>query len=79
MGDHSCLLSVSARDLTWPELDLIIEPPPALPYQKGPLDGALALLYGVLMGFGGALLLAISVILVISRISRRKPAERSSF
>lgn len=65
----SYLLCVSVRDLTWHDLDLIIERPPALPYQKGPLDGALMLVYGALMGFGGALLLAILVLLVIAHVS----------
>lgn len=65
-----CCVCQSVRDLTWRDLDLIIERPPALPYQKGPLDGALTLVYGTLMGFGGALLLAILVLLVIARVSR---------
>lgn len=68
---------MSVRDLNWRELDLIIERPPALPDQKGPLNGALTLLYGVLMGFGSALLVAISIILVIAHTSRGKP-HRSS-
>lgn len=68
---------MSARDLTWRELDLIIERPSALLDQKGPLDGALTLFYGVLMGFGSALLVAVAVILVIAYTSRPKP-HRSS-
>eukprot|EP00066_Takifugu_rubripes_P028318 XP_011617584.1 PREDICTED: uncharacterized protein LOC105418762 isoform X1 [Takifugu rubripes] len=53
------------RDLTWRELDLIIERPPLRPYQKGPLDWARMLLFGALIGFIVTLLLAISTILVI--------------
>lgn len=64
---------MSVRDLTWRELDLIIERPPAPLDQKGPLDGALMLFYGVLMGFGSALLVAVAVLLVIAHASRRKP------
>lgn len=72
------LLCVSARDLTWQELDLLIERPPALLYQKGPLDGALTLLYGLLVGFGSALLVAVAVILVITRTARQKPPRCSA-
>lgn len=72
------LLCVSARELTWQELDLLIERPPALLHQKGPLDGALTLLYGLLVGFGSALLAAVAVILVIARASRRTPPRRSA-
>lgn len=61
---------VLVRHLTWRELDLVIERPPAPPYLRGPLDGAVALLYGLLMGFGSALLVAVSVLLLIARSSR---------
>lgn len=54
------------RDLTWRELDLIIERPLLRPYQKGLLDWAWMLLFGALIGFGGALLVAISVALIIT-------------
>ncbi|KAI3357718.1 hypothetical protein L3Q82_016123, partial [Scortum barcoo] len=40
------------RDLTWRDLDLVVERAPVPPYQKGPLDVALPLLFGILLGFG---------------------------
>uniref|UniRef100_A0A3B4TDH9 Si:ch211-226m16.3 n=1 Tax=Seriola dumerili TaxID=41447 RepID=A0A3B4TDH9_SERDU len=57
------------RDLTWRDLDLIVERGPVPLYQKGPLDVALPLLYGILLGFGGTLLAGIFILLVIIRIS----------
>ncbi|XP_056240015.1 transmembrane and death domain protein 1-like isoform X2 [Seriola aureovittata] len=60
------------RDLTWRDLDLIVERAPVPLYQKGPLDVALPLLYGILLGFGGTLLAGIFILLVIIRISRRQ-------
>ncbi|XP_076598175.1 transmembrane and death domain protein 1 [Chaetodon auriga] len=58
------------RDLTWRDLDLIVERAPVPPYQKGPLDVALPLLYGILLGFGGTLLVGVSILLVVVRVSR---------
>ncbi|XP_044206584.1 transmembrane and death domain protein 1-like isoform X1 [Thunnus albacares] len=59
------------RDLTWRDLDLIVERAPVPLYQKGPLDVALPLLYGILLGFGGSLLAGVSILLFIIHISRR--------
>lgn len=72
---------VLVRDLTWRDLDLIVQRGPVPLYQKGPLDVALPLLYGVLLGFGGTLLAGVSVLLVIVHISSRnqlKPSPRGS-
>ncbi|XP_051915528.1 transmembrane and death domain protein 1-like [Hippocampus zosterae] len=60
-----------ASDLTWRDLDLIVERPPVPAYSTGPLDVALPLLYGILLGFGGTLLAAISTLYIVLRISRR--------
>ncbi|KAA8591310.1 transmembrane and death domain protein 1 isoform X1 [Etheostoma spectabile] len=60
------------RDLTWRDLDLIVEWAPVSAYQKGPSDVALPLLYGILLGFGGTLLAGVSVLAVIIHISRRR-------
>ncbi|XP_074538454.1 transmembrane and death domain protein 1 [Halichoeres trimaculatus] len=62
------------RDLTWRDLDLIVERAPVTPYQKGPLDVVLPLSNGFLMGFGGTLLIGAATLLVINRIasSRRQ-------
>ncbi|XP_045912827.1 transmembrane and death domain protein 1-like isoform X1 [Micropterus dolomieu] len=57
------------RDLTWRDLDLIVERGPVPLYQKGPLDVALPILYGILLGFGGTLFAGISILLFIIRIS----------
>lgn len=58
------------RDLTWRELDLIIERPPLRPYQKGHLDWARILLFGAVIGFGVTLLVAISTVLVLRQTLR---------
>ncbi|GAA6216642.1 uncharacterized protein LOC108882434 isoform X1 [Lates japonicus] len=58
-------------DLTWQDLDLIVERVPVSPYQRGPLDVALPLLYGILLGFGGTLLAGVFILLIIIHISRR--------
>lgn len=62
---------VVVRDLTWRDLDLIVERAPVPLYQKGPLDVALPLLYGILVGFGGTLLAGVFILLLAIRISRR--------
>ena len=66
---------VLARDLSWRDLDLIVERAPVPRYQKGPLDVALPLLYGILLGFGGTLLAGVAVLLVFIHVSWRKPAQ----
>ena len=75
---------VSVRDLTWRDLDLIVERAPVPLYQKGPLDVVLPLLYGILLGFGGTLLAGVSVLLLLvhvfcrNRHSRRPRVTSSS-
>lgn len=64
------------RDLAWRDLDLILERAPVPVYQKGPLDVALPLLYGILLGFGGTLLVGVAILLIIVRISRRNQRGR---
>lgn len=66
---------VLARDLSWRDLDLIVERAPVPQYQKGPLDVALPLLYGILLGFGGTLFAGLAVLLVFLHVSWRKPAR----
>ncbi|KAM3617882.1 uncharacterized protein V6R79_012353 [Siganus canaliculatus] len=63
-------------DLTWRDLDLIIERAAIPPYQKGPLDVALPLLYGLLLGFGGTLLAGLAILLITMHVSNRKPQSR---
>ncbi|XP_033988723.1 transmembrane and death domain protein 1-like, partial [Trematomus bernacchii] len=66
------------RDLTWSDLDLIVQRAPVPLYQKGPLDSALPLLYGLLLGFGGTFLLGVTILLVILHISRKTTRTTSS-
>ncbi|XP_061645660.1 transmembrane and death domain protein 1-like isoform X3 [Phyllopteryx taeniolatus] len=65
-----------ASDLTWRDLDLIVERPPVPAYSKGPLDVALPVLYGILLGFGGTLLATVATLFAILRISRRSQQRR---
>ncbi|XP_037630093.1 transmembrane and death domain protein 1-like isoform X1 [Sebastes umbrosus] len=64
------------RDLTWRDLDLIVERAPVALYQKGPLDVALPLLYGILLGFGGTLLTGVAILLVIIHVSSGNQQSR---
>ncbi|XP_070767281.1 transmembrane and death domain protein 1 [Enoplosus armatus] len=64
------------RDLTWRDLDLIVERAPVPMYQKGLLDVALPLLYGILLGFGGTLLAGVSILVVIIHFSRKNQQNR---
>ncbi|XP_055366344.1 transmembrane and death domain protein 1-like isoform X2 [Betta splendens] len=59
------------RDLTWRDLDLIVERAPVPPYQKGPMDVVLPLLHGLLLGFGGTFLASVSILLILAHVSRR--------
>ncbi|XP_076022283.1 transmembrane and death domain protein 1 [Genypterus blacodes] len=61
--------SRKVRDLTWRDLDLIVVRSPVPPYQKGPLDVVLPLLYGLLVGFFTTLVAVVSVFIYC----RRKP------
>ncbi|XP_077432354.1 transmembrane and death domain protein 1 isoform X2 [Vanacampus margaritifer] len=65
-----------ASDLTWRDLDLIVERLPVPAYSKSPLDVALPLLYGILLGFGGTLLAAVSTFYAVLRISRQSQQRR---
>lgn len=68
----SCLCDVLGRDLTWHDLDLIVERAPVTLYQRGPLDVFLPLVYGILLGFGGTLLMGIFALFIIIHISQRR-------
>ncbi|XP_030590505.1 transmembrane and death domain protein 1 isoform X2 [Archocentrus centrarchus] len=69
---HQRVRKRKVSDLTWRDLDLIVERARVPLYQKGPLDVALPLLYGLLLGFGGALLAATSLLFITVHISRRR-------
>ncbi|XP_060930092.1 transmembrane and death domain protein 1-like [Limanda limanda] len=64
----------AVKDLSWRDLDLLVEVSPVLPYLKGPLDVLLPVLYGVLLGFGGSLLAGAAIILISLHVSRRAAA-----
>ncbi|XP_047433870.1 transmembrane and death domain protein 1-like [Mugil cephalus] len=73
---HQRVRKRQVKDLTWRDLDLIVERAPVPLYQKGPLDVVLPLLYGMLLGFGGTLLAGLSLLLVVVHISRGGPRSR---
>ncbi|KAM8864621.1 transmembrane and death domain protein 1 [Spinachia spinachia] len=58
------------RPLTFRDLDLIVQRRPVPVYQKGPSDVAVPLMWGMLLGFGGTLVLGTSVVLATVHISR---------
>ncbi|KAF7209173.1 transmembrane and death domain protein 1 isoform X2 [Nothobranchius furzeri] len=60
------------RDLTWRDLDLIVERAPVPLYPKGPWDVAGPLFYGVLLGFGGTLLACVFLFLLIAHLPQRE-------
>lgn len=69
-----CLVCfVSVRDVDWLKFDLIVERGPVSAYQKGPLVVLRPIFYGFLLGFGGSLLVALSILLITTRITQRNP------
>ncbi|XP_029993830.1 transmembrane and death domain protein 1 isoform X2 [Sphaeramia orbicularis] len=78
-GDHSHAESKTTkrkvRDLTWRDLDLIVERAPVPPYQRGPLDVALPLVYGILLGFGGTFLAGVIFFLLTVCIFHRNQRD----
>ncbi|XP_039460818.1 transmembrane and death domain protein 1-like isoform X2 [Oreochromis aureus] len=70
---HQRVRKTKVSDLTWRDLDLIVEQVRVPPYQKGPLDVALPVLYGLLLGFGGTLLIGTALLLIIVHISHGRP------
>ncbi|XP_034446744.1 transmembrane and death domain protein 1-like [Hippoglossus hippoglossus] len=64
------------KDLSWSDLDLVVEVAPVPSYPKGPLDVVLPVLYGVLLGFGVSLLAGVSIVLITIHVSRRATTPR---
>lgn len=62
---------VSVRDVDWRKYDLIVERGSVSAYQKGPLVVLRPIFYGFLLGFGGPLMVALSIILITTRITQR--------
>ncbi|XP_029975377.1 transmembrane and death domain protein 1 [Salarias fasciatus] len=60
------------RDLTWRDLDLIVQRAAVPPYQKGLLDVVLPLVCGLLAGFGATLVLGVSLSLITVYICDRR-------
>ncbi|XP_077586785.1 si:ch211-226m16.3 protein isoform X2 [Stigmatopora nigra] len=65
-------------DMTWHDLDLIVERPPVPAHSKTPMDVALPTLYGLLLGFGGTLLIAIFMLYTILHITCHNKQRRQS-
>lgn len=61
-----CLLPV--RDLTWQDLELVVERRPVPPNPRGLLDGVWPLAYGLLLGFSVALLVSVATLLLTVHI-----------
>ncbi|XP_058486586.1 transmembrane and death domain protein 1-like [Solea solea] len=57
----------TVRDLSWRDLDLIVERAPVPPYMKGPMDVFLPVLYGFMMGFTGTLFVGVLIFIIVSR------------
>ncbi|XP_024862380.1 transmembrane and death domain protein 1-like [Kryptolebias marmoratus] len=69
---HQRVKKTKLSDLTWRDLDLILERAPVPLYSRGPLNVVLPLLYGILLGFGGTLLAGVFLLLVINHSSQRR-------
>ncbi|KAJ8378041.1 hypothetical protein AAFF_G00249120 [Aldrovandia affinis] len=65
----------NVRDLTWSELELVVERRQSGPYTRRILDGVLPLVYGVLLGLAGALLALALVFSFALRTSRSDEAR----
>lgn len=61
----------SVRDVDWRKFDLIVTRGPVSAYQKGPLVVLRPIFYGFLLGFGGSLVVALSILLITTRITHR--------
>ncbi|XP_068454434.1 transmembrane and death domain protein 1 [Clinocottus analis] len=59
------------RELTYRDLDLIVQRAPMPLYEKGPLDVALPFFYGILLGFGGTLTAGLSILFLVMHILSR--------
>ncbi|XP_037539831.1 transmembrane and death domain protein 1-like [Nematolebias whitei] len=69
---HQRIKKTKLTDLTWRDLDLVLERAPVPPYPRSPLDVVLPVMYGILLGFGGTLLAGLFLLLVINRSSERQ-------
>lgn len=67
---------VLVKDLSWRDLDLIVERGPVPLYQKGPLDVIMPVLYGLLLGFGGTFFTGLLILLALVHISNRDQDRR---
>ncbi|XP_062396137.1 transmembrane and death domain protein 1-like [Sardina pilchardus] len=64
------------RDLTWQDLELVVERKPVPPNPRGLLDGVWPLAYGLLLGFSSALVMSAVTLLLTVCICNR--AHRDS-
>ncbi|XP_041953738.1 transmembrane and death domain protein 1-like [Alosa sapidissima] len=63
------------RDLTWRDLELVVERKPVPPNPRGLLDGVWPLAYGLLLGFSSAFVMSVSTLLMLCICNR---AQRDS-
>ncbi|XP_035377645.1 uncharacterized protein LOC118240663 [Electrophorus electricus] len=63
------------RGLAWNDLDLVVKRHPVAPYERRVLDGAWPLLYGLLLGVGGAFVVGVLILLVTTHVSQRDRRE----
>ncbi|XP_013871663.1 transmembrane and death domain protein 1 [Austrofundulus limnaeus] len=69
---HQKVRKAKLKDLTWRDLDLVLERAPVPLYSKSPLDVVWPLLYGILLGFGGTLLTVVFLVLIINHSSQKR-------
>ncbi|KAM4570641.1 transmembrane and death domain protein 1 [Fundulus diaphanus] len=62
---HQRVRKIKIGDLTWRDLDLIVERGPVPPYPKGPLDVALPFLFGILLSLVSCAALFLIILLVL--------------
>ncbi|XP_018921198.1 transmembrane and death domain protein 1-like [Cyprinus carpio] len=70
--DHEEVLHYSAKqakEFTWKDVDLVVKRQPVPPYQPHLLDRVWPLLYGLLLGFAGAVLISVAVLLISIYVS----------
>ncbi|KAK1803367.1 hypothetical protein P4O66_004032 [Electrophorus voltai] len=63
------------RGLARNDLDLVVKRHPVAPYERRVLDGAWPLLYGLLLGVGGAFVVGVLILLVTTHVSQRDRRE----
>ncbi|XP_062871963.1 transmembrane and death domain protein 1-like [Trichomycterus rosablanca] len=63
-----CCSEKQERSLTLEDLDLVVKRNPVPPYQHCMLDAAKPLIYGLILGFGSALLVGMSLLVIVPHL-----------